>query len=261
MTEKPRQWPRRAFFISLSRLLWRQRNICNTTESGFACRNIPRTDTSVPKKEDLPMEAERLEQLWAGQFGDDYVNRNRHAWKTRESFWNRILIEFPARRVLEIGCNVGANIHWIARHMPPGGIFGVDINLGALSELRRSVPLANALCSAARRLPFRDASFDLVFTMGVLIHQPDHSLPLVIEEAYRCSCKYLFFGEYFADETTEIPYRGQRGALFKRDYGRISGDLFPDLVLRTTGFLGRDQGWDDVTYWLFEKPQERVQAI
>ena len=51
----------------------------------------------------------------------------------------------------------------------------------------------------------------------------------------------------------EVPYRGQEGALFKRDYGGLFLELFPELELRGQGFLGKDQGWDDVTWWVLEK--------
>jgi hypothetical protein len=89
--------------------------------------------------------------------------------------------------------------------------------------------------------------------MGVLIHQPESTLLLVMEEIVRCSRRYILCGEYYAEHTTEVLYRGQTGALFKRDYGRIYQELFPGLQLRKQAFLGRDEGWDDVTYWMFEK--------
>ena len=58
------------------------------------------------------------------------------------------------------------------------------------------------------------------------------------------------FAEYFGHDI-EVPYRGERGALIKRDYGEIYKALFPDSVLMETGFLGEDEGFDDVTYWIF----------
>jgi len=198
-------------------------------------------------------EAVRLEQLWAGGFGDAYLERNRAAGEVRAPFWNSILTELPVSRALEVGCNVGANLRWFAERLSPPNAYGVDINDAALAELHRSVPGVNALLAPARDLPFRDAWFDLVFTMGVLIHQPDVTLPLVMHEIVRCSRRWVLCGEYFAEERTEVPYRGESGALFKRDYGRIYEELFPDLRLIRKGFLGRADGWDDVTYWLFEK--------
>ncbi|HKS25308.1 MAG TPA: pseudaminic acid biosynthesis-associated methylase [Thermoanaerobaculia bacterium] len=198
-------------------------------------------------------EASRLEQLWAGGFGDAYVERNRDAGAPRGPFWNSILNGLELQRVLEIGCNVGANLQWIAQHVPPSGVYGVDVNASAVAEVRRRLPGVNALLVPARDLPFREGWFDLVFTCGVLIHQPELALPLVMGDMVRCSRRYVLCVEYFAEETVEVPYRGERGALFKRDYGRLFQELFASLRLLKRGFLSREEGWDDATYWLFEK--------
>ncbi len=198
-------------------------------------------------------EAVRLEQLWSGEFGNAYVDRNREAGSSRAPFWHATLSEFPARNVLEVGCNMGANLIWIAQLLSPQYIFGVDVNQKALNELHRLLPGINAMWSPARELPFRDHWFDLVFTMGVLIHQPDSTLPLVMGEIVRCSRRFVLCGEYYAEYTTEVPYREQHGALFKRNYGRLYQELFPELTLRKQGFLSRADGWDDVNYWVFEK--------
>lgn len=199
-------------------------------------------------------EARRLEQLWGGDFGNAYVDRNREARAHREPFWTKIVTETAPQRVLEVGCNLGANLSWIAAQIGPENVTGVDVNLNALKELSRAVPGVNLQWSPGRELPFRDRWFDLTFTMGVLIHQPESTLPLVMAEIVRCSRKYVLCGEYYSEQTVEVPYRDQEGALFKRDYGRIYQELFPELQLRTTGFLSKAEGWDDVTYWLFEKP-------
>jgi spore coat polysaccharide biosynthesis protein SpsF len=197
-------------------------------------------------------EARRLEALWAGDFGDDYVDRNTD-FSHREPFWNAIVARTSCSSVLEVGCNIGGNLEWLSRHIPATSVYGIDINRKALEVLHRRVPGVNALSGPARDLPFRDRLFDLVFTMGVLIHQPDATLPLVMSEMVRCSRRWLLCGEYFADESTPIVYRGHEGALFKRDYGALFAELFPELVPRDSGFLGRADGWDDVTWWLFER--------
>lgn len=199
-------------------------------------------------------EARRLEELWAGEFGDEYVDRNAD-FEHRGPFWRERIAATGCHRVLEIGSNIGGNLQWIVETLPPREIFGVDVNEKALAILRERVPGVNAVWSPARSLPFRDAWFDLVFTMGVLIHQPETTLPLVMAEMVRCSSRWLFCGEYRAEAATEVPYRGHRGALYKRDYGRLFVELFPELKLREQGFLGRDDGWDDITWWQFEKAQ------
>jgi len=198
-------------------------------------------------------EATRLEELWSGAFGDAYVERNRQAGDVRRPFWDALLQEFPARSVLEVGCNLGANLRWIAARVGAENTFGVDINAQALVALQGILPGVNSCLAPARNLPFRDRWFDMVFTVGVLIHQPESTLPLVMAEIVRCSRRYVLCGEYHADQTTEVPYREQQGALFKRNYTRLYQELFPELRLRKQGFLSRADGWDDVTWALFEK--------
>ena len=198
-------------------------------------------------------EAVRLEELWSGEFGDAYVERNRDAGEQRGEFWDQILAATQPRRILEVGCNVGANLRPIARRLAPHRVYGVDVNRKALAEVRHRLPGVNAVYSPARELPFRDRFFDLSFTAGVLIHQPEATLPRVMTELVRCSGRYVLSCEYHAATTTEISYRGEEGALFKRDYAALFQQLFPELRLVDQGFLARGQGWDDVTWWLFER--------
>jgi pseudaminic acid biosynthesis-associated methylase len=207
----------------------------------------------MSKNSSSAAEAKRLEQLWGGEFGDAYVERNKTVGNHREVFWKDLLTEFPSRSVLEVGCNLGANLRWVASILPPQHVYGVDINLKALRELHASFPDVNAIWSPARELPYRDRWFDLVFTMGVLIHQPEDTLPLVMSEVVRCSNRYILCTEYYSPETVEVSYHRQSGALFKRDYAKIYLNLFPELRLIKEGFLSKKEGWDDVTFWMFEK--------
>jgi pseudaminic acid biosynthesis-associated methylase len=206
------------------------------------------TDHESPQSE-----ASRLESLWADDFGDEYARRNTGAGDGRDAFWTRLLQEHPVETALEIGCNVGANLRWLSGLLPSRAVWGIDINESALQTIRKRLPAINAVWSPARDLPFRDRTFDLVFTAGVLIHQPESTLPLVMAEAVRCSRRFVLALEYFAGETTEVRYRGNEGALFKRDYGRLYQELFPDLQPVADGALGADEGWDDVRWWLFRR--------
>ena len=198
-------------------------------------------------------DAARLEALWAGRFGDAYTERNEKASTNRQRFWSEVLDTFPVRRTLEVGCNLGANLHWIAGHARVDYAAGVDVNLGALQRLHESVSRARAVSATARDLPFRTDAFDLVFTMGLLIHLSAETLPLVMDEIMRCSRRFVLCGEYYAPEPTEVPYRGHSGALFKRDFGGLYQARFPGLRRRSQTFLSRAEGWDDVTVWIFEK--------
>jgi pseudaminic acid biosynthesis-associated methylase len=198
-------------------------------------------------------EGKRLEALWQGNFGDEYTARNADAANGRLPFWKDLLSTIEVQRVLEVGCNLGANLRWLASLLPPHHVYGIDVNNTALAQLRRDVPTVNAVWSTARSLPFRDRFFDLVYTTGVLIHQPQATLPEVMTEIVRCSSRYVLAGEYYAPEFTEVPYRGQEGALFKLDFGAEYTRLFPELKLVRKGFLPRGSGWDDITWWLLER--------
>jgi pseudaminic acid biosynthesis-associated methylase len=199
-------------------------------------------------------ESERLEALWAGSFGDEYVERNRNAYAERAAYWTSLLAALRPARVLEVGSNVGGNLQWIAPAVGADRVTGVDVNRRALEELGRRVPGVRGINASARDLPFADRTYDLVFTMGVLIHQPEDSLPAVMDEMVRVSRRFVLCGEYYDQHTVEVPYRGYRNALFRRDYGglflaRSGGEL--ELAFR--GQLTAEDGFDEITWWLFER--------
>src|SRR3990167_5896252 len=193
-----------------------------------------------------PMEGEAL---WAGEFGDAYTDRNRGAFFGRRPFWEKQVRELEVKTALEVGCNVGANLWWLAWLLGSGNVAGVDVNAKALGALRTKLPDVQTQLASAASLPFPDASFDLVFTVGLLIHTPDEGLHKAMSEIVRCTSRYVICCEYLGDE--EVEYRGT--TLFKRDYGYLYPSLFPDLLSTVdSGHLGGDS-WDDITYWVFER--------
>jgi pseudaminic acid biosynthesis-associated methylase len=198
-------------------------------------------------------DAARLEALWAGEFGAEYTERNRAAGERREPFWRALLAERPCASVLEVGCNLGGNLGWIASLLPGRLVVGIDVNRHALGRLRQTAPGARGVAASALHLPFADGSFDLVATVGVLIHQPPARVADAMREAARCARRYVLCAEYYADALTEVEYRGQPGSLFKRDFGALYREVIPSLRLGASGFLSRAEGWGDVTYWVFEK--------
>lgn len=198
-------------------------------------------------------EARRLEALWRGEFGRAYTERNAGKGERRARFWSRLLSRLDVGSVLEVGSNIGLNLRFIAARIQPGPVVGIDVNEYPLPRLLATVPTVRAVAATARALPFRNGAFDLVFTMGVLIHQAPDILPAAMREIVRCSRRWVLCGEYFAETLTEVAYRGQRGALFKLDFGRRYLELAPHLRLVEQGRLAEDDGWDDITFWLFER--------
>lgn len=197
-----------------------------------------------------------LERLWAGDFGNDYVERNAANIHGRKGWWEETIARLEPRNILEIGCNIGGNLRPLSEILGVENVAGVDVNASALEVLRAAVPGIDVRHATGRALPFEDASFDVTFTMGVLIHQGPVELEPMMREIVRCSRRHIICVEYFAEEDTEVPYRGQTGALFQRNYGGIYQRLFPELELLDTGYLPRSKeaSWDDATWWIFEKP-------
>lgn len=198
-------------------------------------------------------DSRRIEALWAGEFGDAYLDRNIGAAEGRGPFWDGVMDRYPVHRVLEVGCTQGDNLIHLARHVPADRIWGVDINPVVLDALRGHVPGVHPVLGVARDLPFPDDSFDLVVTVGLLIHIPDEALEQVMGELVRVSSRYVLSGEYHADEPTRITYRGHDDVLFKRDYGRLYQEWFPELDLVEERFLTKDEGFDRVTIDLLAK--------
>lgn len=202
-----------------------------------------------------PSEATTLEELWAGNFGAAWVDRNGIDFPARAAFWRGISERFPFTKVLEVGAAHGENLRHLSAVTEPHHLWGADLNREALDAIPKVAPGANPAWAVARELPFRDRYFDLTFTVGLLIHQPDSTLPIVMNELVRCSKRWILCGEYHADERTDIRYRGEHGVLVKRDYGRLYAELFPELTLREEGFLTMEEhGFDRVTYQVFERP-------
>ena len=86
--------------------------------------------------------------------------------------------DFPAardRQVLEIGVGVGTDLVRFAR--AGAHVTGVDLSERSVELARRRLRLENlpgeVLVADAEALPFRDCSFDFVYSWGVLHHTPD----------------------------------------------------------------------------------------
>jgi ubiquinone/menaquinone biosynthesis C-methylase UbiE len=91
----------------------------------------------------------------------------------------------PESHVLEVGCGVGLDSMQMARHGLR--VTAVDLTVvGPATATRRAeANKADAayLCADAEGLPFADATFDYVYSFGVMHHAPDTQK--CIDETYR----------------------------------------------------------------------------
>lgn len=191
------------------------------------------------------------EEFWRGEFGRSYTERNRVDWERRKPFWRFIIDKTDLRSALEVGCNVGWNLRSLSSQLltsPRPTLFGIDINEDAVEQAKEaglSVGCMSAL--DLRETPM----FDLVFTVGVLIHIPTSQLHEVMTKIVRTSRRYVLAVEYADEKEVEIEYRGHSGKLWCRPFGKMYEDM--GLKMVETGFLDKDQGFDQCTYWLLEK--------
>jgi pseudaminic acid biosynthesis-associated methylase len=201
------------------------------------------------------------EAFWTGEFGDEYIARNTGSALLASSlarFATMLRAVSRVSSVLECGANVGLNLRAFHSLLPEAELAAVEINKNAATILRAlgyvDVTEGSIVSYEARR------TYELVFTSGVLIHIAPESLPAVYDAMYRASSKYIALAEYYAPTPTEIPYRGHRERMFKRDFAGDLIDRFPDLELVDYGFFyHRDNnfGHDDLTWFVLRKGSVR----
>ena len=185
-------------------------------------------------------------ELWAGEFGVEYTDRNRVNWRNRIKFWDTMIELIGVRSVLEVGCNAGWNLSALRVCEPTLALYGTDINPVAVDQAR--VCGLNVECKLDFDAAFR-GKMELVFTAGVLIHVEPENLKEFMSALASKSCRYVLAVEYASDVEEEIPYQGMTGKCWKRPYGKLYEELGLRLVY--TGDAG--EGFDRCTFWLLEK--------
>jgi pseudaminic acid biosynthesis-associated methylase len=197
------------------------------------------------------------EAFWAGEFGDDYVDRNvGAAWiASNTALFARVLRNTgKIRDVLEFGANIGLNLQALNLLLPEARLAAVEINAKAAERLHAFGSVEVHQRSILDFEPQQPVDFALI--KGVLIHINPDCLAQVYDKLYRASRRYICIAEYYNPAPVEVPYRGHSGKLFKRDFAGEMLDRYPDLKLLDYGFVYRRDAvfpQDDITWFLLEK--------
>lgn len=181
--------------------------------------------------------------FWSGEFGKEYTLRNSRSAKEWDDFylatWGKTKIEMNQTfigtfqkeiKILEVGCNTGMQLNGL-QAMGFNNLFGIELQPFAVREAKKFTTDINIICGSGFDIPFKDSYFDIVCTNGVLIHISPNDLPKIMNEMYRCSKKFIWGFEYFAEETSPINYRNHDDYLWKANYAKLFLELFPDLKL------------------------------
>lgn len=182
-------------------------------------------------------------EFWSGNFGKEYTDRNSRDNQEWDKFYvenwgitklemNKGFIgEFPSDiKILEVGCNTGMQLIGLQR-MGFYNLFGIELQSYATEKAKEYTKNINIITASGFDIPFKNDYFDVVCTNGVLIHISPNDLPLIMDEMYRCSKKYIWGFEYYAPELTNINYRGNDNYLWKADYAQMFLNRFSDLKL------------------------------
>jgi pseudaminic acid biosynthesis-associated methylase len=198
------------------------------------------------------------EKFWAGEFGTEYIDRNRGEalLASNLNFFSRALSS--ARRpatCIEFGANIGMNLRALSLLYPSQEQHAIEINPDAAAQLQQHVNAERVHIGSI--LSFEpDRSWDLVLIKGVLIHLDPSVLERVYEILVRSCGRYLLIAEYYNPTPVAIPYRGHTDRLFKRDFAGEVLDRYPQLKLVDYGFVYRrdpDFPQDDISWFLLEK--------
>jgi len=113
--------------------------------------------------------------------GDDFASRMQRAERARYALepYIHTFADFASgrdREVLEIGVGMGCDhLQWARSE--PKRLCGIDLTPRAIALTRRHLALyglwSRLEVGDAEALPYEDASFDLVYSFGVLHHSPD----------------------------------------------------------------------------------------
>jgi len=199
------------------------------------------------------------EEFWAHTYAEEYIQRNhKFDHKLGAEAWRTMLrkAEPPIASYLECGCNIGRNIEQLAAVIPGASKSVIEISRPAFEIVTSRFSFVHAFNGPILDSQFEAESFDLVFTVGVLIHINPEQLIANMTKIYRYSSRFVLFGEYFNRTPITIEYRGEQNRLFKRDFGKLFLETFPVELVDYGFFWGHiydTAGFGDVTWWLFKK--------
>jgi pseudaminic acid biosynthesis-associated methylase len=198
------------------------------------------------------------ETFWAGEFGSDYIDRNKseQLLASNLNFFVKALKQAgKIQSCLEFGANIGMNLRALKLLYPNANLSGVEINSVASKILTQLIGAKNVYEGSIFNYPVSVQS-DLSLIKGVLIHINPEMLYKVYQKLYEASRKYILVCEYYNPSPVAINYRGHSNRLFKRDFAGELMDSYSDLVLIDYGFsYKRDPVFpqDDITWFLMEK--------
>ncbi|MBB1287112.1 hypothetical protein HRH25_22225 [Flavisolibacter sp. BT320] len=204
------------------------------------------------------MNLNEQQAFWREKYSTEYIKKNdRFVTDKGVKCWAKMLERAEGvTSLLECGSNVGKNIGLLNHVLPTASKSIIEISPEAYEIVTSRYSLQDSFNGPIVASSFAEEQFDLVFTMGVLIHIHPEDLLANMQKMFSYSSKYILMGEYFNRTPVMLEYQGEKDKLFKRDFGKMFMENFPVKLVDygfIWGHLYDDAGFDDITYWMFEK--------
>lgn len=197
------------------------------------------------------------ELFWKEKYSKEYIRKNsNYQLDDGIKCWAKMLKRADLiNSILECGSNIGKNIGILNYLKPSASKSIIEISPDAYKVVTSKYTLSDSFNGPILESSFQK-TFDLVFTMGVLIHIHPDDLLDNMKKMYDYSSRYILMGEYFNRTPVMIEYHGEKDKLFKKDFGKMFIENFGVEIVDygfLWGHLYDDAGFDDITYWLFRK--------
>lgn len=115
-----------------------------------------------------------------------FSERERPGWERELEALTRALASLPFAHTLDVACGTG----FLTRHLP-GELVGLDQSEGMLEIARERCPEAAFVLGDAFALPFRNDSFERVFTAHFYGHLDQRERLLFLAEAARVAAELV----------------------------------------------------------------------
>lgn len=138
------------------------------------------------------------EAFWAGEFGDDYIGRNKGENQVASNimFFSKILLRIGSiESAIEFVANIGLNLLAMKQLLPSAKFAAIEINDKAARELKHIQGVDVYQDSILNFTPAK--KYELVLAKGVLIHIAPDRLIDVYERLYQASSKFILLAEYY----------------------------------------------------------------
>ena len=136
------------------------------------------------------------QKFWADDYAQEYIRKNSNFdAKLGAEGWSKMLASAETiDSILECGCDIGRNIQFLNAINPSATKSVIEISKPAFDFVTTHFDLEHAFNGPIVDSKF-PVAFDLVFTMGVLIHVHPDDLLENMKAMFDHSNRYVLMGE------------------------------------------------------------------